>query len=171
MEERGEKREKLKEKRKGRSKLKIATVVEFSKALELVIDDLQTVRTRYPVELPIEATDVVATYLLANRGFIENRLESAYSVLNEETWGLTEEERGVLRENHDELFDQGVDDSWGELAVHVITHHATWHWAQQIPMKEDNISVLVKGLDYAKYCTFENIRVRLFLHPIDQYLP
>jgi hypothetical protein len=151
--------------------LKLGTVVEFSKALELVIEDLQTVRTRYTVELPIEATDVVATYLLANRGFIENRLESAYSVLNEEPWGLTEEERRVLRDNHDELFDHGVDDSWGELALHVIRHHATWYWAQQIPMKEDNISVLVKGLDYAKYCTFEDIRVRLFLHPIGQYLP
>ena len=151
--------------------MRLGTVVEFSKALELVIDDLQTVRTRYPVELPIEATDVVATYLLANRGFIQNRLESAYSVLNEEPWGLTEEERRVLRDNHDELFDHGVDDSLGELALHVITHHATWHWAQQIPMKEDNISVLVKGLEYAKYCTFEDIRVRLFLHPIDQYLP
>jgi hypothetical protein len=151
--------------------LKLGTVIEFSKALVLVIDDLQTVRTRYTVELPIEATDVVSTYLLANQGFIENRLESAYSILNEEAWGMTEEERRVLRDNYDELFDQGVDDSWGELALHVITHHAKWHWAQQIPMKEEHISVLVKGLDYAKYCTFEDIRVRLFLHPIDQYLP
>jgi hypothetical protein len=135
--------------------------------LTSLIDDLKKIRKLLPLtdlyaESP-EAPEIAVLYLNANCGLIEFCLEKVYK-------DRTREQRLEMCKNHPGLHESVASDKSYEMALYPLAC-AKDSWMQEPRIEQTDITMLIRALEYAKYCIVsEGIR-KLFVHPLDEHLP
>ena len=134
-----------------------------------LIDDLKKIRSLLPTsgsmysEVP-ESPEIVVLYLNANFGLIEFCLEKVYK-------DMTQEQRIEMCKSHSDLHESvAPDESYEHASYALWSAKKSWEFLLEPRLEHEDISMLIRALEYAKYCVpSEHIR-KLFMHPIDEHL-
>ena len=108
-----------------------------------------------------EICELAMDYLLANNSLIEKCLTHVYTQ-------LSEEERRKLSEEHLELHSSAIGGKFYDVAS---LRQLTEMWADprkkfMVSLTDDHLDVLIRALEYAKYCDVDLSGVFLNRYPV-----
>lgn len=131
-----------------------------------VISDIDTLREVLKLDGSEETIpEILVVYLLANQGLINLWLEQTYKPEKEA-------QRFELCKIYNELHETAAHNSFKEIAewsLDIAKNY--WNWLEMDTIEDDNLNMLRRGLCFAKYMALSGKNHRLFMHPINDYLP
>lgn len=139
--------------------------VHSQRVLESIIADLKKIRKVCAHRKLEYIPEIAAEYLEVNCDLIEFYLKHVYLKMNSS-------QRVKLCHDHKELDSSAIDDGFFEIAkcpIDKIKESLDGYKKGMMLPTEDNIHMLLRSLQYAKYCDLDTHDQRLKMSPIDKY--
>jgi hypothetical protein len=132
--------------------------------LNLLLSDLWTIYNGCGNK---KLEEVGLDYLLANRKLIEFYLEQAYTKTDDA-------QRGELQKEHPELHASAIRDEGYPMARAILSEADLWGGLEPLKrmaqIDRDRVDSLLRGLQYAKYCSLDTHNYQFAMSPITQYM-